>query len=91
MTVWPRAKRVRITSPLARWVKRFLGDGAHAERELFEWWSELIEVPVVAEGALTTALVESLAPVTDFFAIGPEIWGDEDPLARLRALIAPLD
>lgn len=67
-----------------------LGDGAHAERELFEWWSELIEVPVVAEGALTTALVESLAPVTDFFAIGPEIWGAEDPLARLRALIAPL-
>jgi len=67
-----------------------LGDGAHAERELFEWWSELIEVPVVAEGALTPELVESLAPVTDFFAIGAEIWKEEDPLARLRALIAPL-
>ena len=67
-----------------------LGDGAHAERELFEWWSELIEVPVVAEGALTPAWSSSLAPVTDFFAIGPEIWGDDDPLARLRELIAPL-
>ncbi|SUZ30321.1 Thiamine-phosphate synthase [Roseibaca ekhonensis] len=67
-----------------------LGDGAHAERELFEWWSELIEVPVVADGFLTPALVENLAPVTDFFAIGPEIWGTDDPLAQLRALIAPL-
>lgn len=67
-----------------------LGDGAHAERELFEWWSELIEVPVVAEGALTPELVESLSPVTDFFAIGAEIWGDDDPLARLRVLLAPL-
>lgn len=67
-----------------------LGDGAHAERELFEWWSELIEVPVVAEGFLTPELVENLAPVTDFFAIGPEIWGADDPLAQLRALIAPL-
>lgn len=67
-----------------------LGDGAHAERELFEWWSELIEVPVVAEGFLTPALVENLAPVTDFLAIGPEIWGADDPLAQLRKLIAPL-
>ncbi|MCC1480434.1 thiamine phosphate synthase [Roseibaca sp. Y0-43] len=67
-----------------------LGDGARAERELFEWWSAMIELPVVAEGALTTDLVEALAPVTDFFAIGAEIWGDDDPLARLRALIAPL-
>lgn len=67
-----------------------LGDGAHAERELFEWWSELIEVPVVAEGFLTPALVENLAPVTDFLAIGPEIWGADDPLAQLRTLIAPL-
>ena len=67
-----------------------LGDGARAERELFEWWSELIEVPVVAEGALTQALVEQLAPVTDFFAIGPEIWADDDPFASLKTLIAPL-
>ena len=67
-----------------------LGDGTRAEREVFEWWSELIEVPVVAEGALTAALIEEFAPVTDFFAIGPEIWGDDDPLARLKALVAPL-
>jgi Thiamine monophosphate synthase len=67
-----------------------LGTGLRAEAELFGWWSEMIEVPVVAEGALTVALVEALAPVTDFFAVGAEIWGAEDPLAALKALVAPL-
>lgn len=67
-----------------------LGTGLRAERELFAWWTEMIEVPVVAEGALTPALIADLAPVTDFFAIGPEIWGNEDPLAALRSLIAPM-
>jgi thiamine-phosphate pyrophosphorylase len=63
-----------------------LGDGRRAERELFEWWSEMIEIPVVAEGALDEALVRSLAPVADFFTFGPEVWGDDDPVGRLRAL-----
>ncbi|MFW5641176.1 MAG: thiamine phosphate synthase [Roseicyclus sp.] len=67
-----------------------LGEQARAPRELFEWWSEMIELPVVAEGALDADLIESLAPVTDFFAIGPEIWRAEDPLAALLALTACL-
>ncbi|MDR5653651.1 thiamine phosphate synthase [Ruixingdingia sedimenti] len=67
-----------------------LGDGTVAGRDLFEWWSEMIEVPVVAEGALTPALVESLAPVTDFFCIGEEIWREGDALVALRRLLAPL-
>ncbi|MCA0205568.1 MAG: thiamine phosphate synthase [Proteobacteria bacterium] len=67
-----------------------LGTGVRAETELFTWWSEMIEVPVVAEGALTLPLVETLAPITDFFALGAEIWGAEDPLAALRTLMAPL-
>ncbi len=67
-----------------------LGDGRQAERELFEWWSEMIELPVVAEGALDESLVRSLAPVTDFFSFGPEVWADEDPAARLRALEAAI-
>ena len=61
-----------------------LGDGRQAERELFEWWSEMIEVPVIAEGALDENSIQSLAPVTDFFALGSEIWDAEDPVARLR-------
>lgn len=64
-----------------------LGSGARAERDLFAWWSEMIEVPVVAEGALTEAVVHDLAPVTDFFGIGPEIWAADDPAAALAALI----
>ena len=67
-----------------------LGLGTQAPRDLFEWWSEMIEVPVIAEGALTRTLVESFAPVTDFFALGPEIWGAEDPLAALKAVLSPI-
>ena len=67
-----------------------LGDGSQAPFELFEWWSEMIEVPVIAEGALTVALIEQLGPVTDFFGIGEEIWSTEHPIATLRALLAPL-
>ena len=67
-----------------------LGDGSHTDAELFDWWSEMIEVPVVAEGALTADLVARLGPVTDFFAFGDEIWSAADPLAALRHLLAPL-
>ncbi len=67
-----------------------LGLGTQAPRDLFEWWTEMIEVPVIAEGALTSALVESFAPVSDFFAIGPEIWTTEDPLAALKSMLAPI-
>lgn len=67
-----------------------LGSGQSAPQDLFQWWSEMIEVPVVAEGALTRDLVEALGPVTDFFAPGPEIWTSEDPVAALKALLAPI-
>lgn len=61
-----------------------LGDGSHADAELFGWWSEMIELPVVAEGGLDAAQVAALAPVTDFFALGDEIWDQEDPVTALR-------
>ncbi len=67
-----------------------LGDGSRADYDLFAWWSEIIEVPVVAEGALTAELVERFGPVTDFFAVGEEIWSQDDPSAALKALLAPL-
>lgn len=67
-----------------------LGDGSQAEFDLFEWWSEMIEVPVVAEGVLTAELVARFGPVTDFFAIGEEIWNTDIPLASLKTLLAPL-
>ena len=67
-----------------------LGTGARAPLDLFEWWSEMIEVPVVAEGALTADIVAALSPVTDFIAPGDEIWRKDDPLNALKALIAAL-
>ncbi len=67
-----------------------LGDGTQVEFDLFQWWSEVIEMPVIAEGALTVALVEKFGPVTDFFGVGDEVWGADDPIAALRALLAPL-
>jgi thiamine-phosphate pyrophosphorylase len=65
-----------------------LGAGAQAERDLFVWWSEMIELPVVAEGALDEDAVASLAPVSDFLAFGEEIWRDDDPAASLERMIA---
>jgi len=67
-----------------------LGTATPAPRDLFEWWSDMIELPVVAEGGLTAERVADLAPVTDFFAIGEEIWREEDAVAAFAALIAPL-
>lgn len=64
-----------------------LGDGTVAETDLFTWWSQVIEVPVVAEGALNADLIAQLAPITDFFGIGPEIWDTDDPAAALGELI----
>lgn len=67
-----------------------LGDGTLAEQDLFQWWSEMIEVPVVAEGGLTPDLVRSLSPCTDFFGIGDEIWSDEDPVGALKTLLSAM-
>ena len=61
-----------------------LGDGSVAELELFAWWSEMIEVPVVAEGGLGANEVSALAGVVDFLGLGEEIWNAEDPVAQLK-------
>ncbi|MET4102053.1 thiamine-phosphate pyrophosphorylase [Roseovarius sp. MBR-78] len=64
-----------------------LGSGERVEHETFEWWSEMIELPVVAEGALDAATVTALAPVADFLAFGEEIWREDDAEAALARLI----
>jgi thiamine-phosphate pyrophosphorylase len=63
-----------------------LGDGSLAGFELFEWWSEMIEVPVIAEGGLTEELIARFGPVTDFFALGEEIWAAKDAAQSLKRL-----
>ena len=64
-----------------------LGDGNYAGIDIFEWWSEMIELPVVAEGGLDAARIAQLTPYTDFFGIGEEIWQADDPAFRLGQLI----
>ncbi|MFO6463177.1 thiamine phosphate synthase [Jannaschia sp. KMU-145] len=64
-----------------------LGHGERADAELFAWWSQMIELPVVAEGALDDATIATLAPVADFIALGEEIWATDDPAAALARLI----
>jgi len=49
-----------------------------AEFSVFEWWSEMVEIPVVAEGNITEEDVSNLRHVVDFFALGEEIWSQGD-------------
>lgn len=63
-----------------------LGDGQTAPDDLFQWWSDMIELPVVAEGGLNSDHITRLADKVDFFAIGDEIWGTDDPVQTLKHL-----
>ena len=65
-----------------------LGDGSAAPEDLFQWLSEMMEVPVVAETGLDPESIATLARYTDFFGIGEEIWESDDPAAALIALKA---
>ncbi|MGR3698918.1 MAG: thiamine phosphate synthase [Roseovarius sp.] len=67
-----------------------LDAGEQVDPEVFDWWSQMIELPVVAEGALDLALVKQLAPVTDFLAFGDEIWREDDPAQALGRFIAAM-
>jgi thiamine-phosphate pyrophosphorylase len=66
-----------------------LGDGTAAPLDLFAWWAEMIEVPVVAEGGVSPERAAELATVADFIALGDEIWSHPDgETAALGAFVA---
>ena len=67
-----------------------LNDGTVAEADLFQWWSEMIEIPVIAEGNITQAALANIAPWSDFLAFGDEIWQTEEPAKTLSDLLATL-
>ncbi len=68
-----------------------LGDGRLAPLDLFGWWSEMIELPVVAEGGLTPLVATDLAPVSDFICLGDELWSSPDgPEVALDAFAAAI-
>ncbi|MGR3467473.1 MAG: thiamine phosphate synthase [Shimia sp.] len=60
--------------------------GETAPEDMFAWWSDMIELPVVAEGGLSPAHVAALAPHVDWFAFGPEVWQADDPVDTLTTL-----
>lgn len=69
-----------------------LGGGAVAEPELFEWWAEMIETPVVAEGGVTAEIAEALAGAADFIAADTAVWNHPDgSAAGVRAFQSLLD
>lgn len=61
-----------------------LGDGEGATDDLFQWWSEMIEIPCVAEGGVTVEDAERLAPLADFVVPDFAVWEADGPelLAR---------
>lgn len=61
-----------------------LTDDNIAEFETFNWWSEMVEIPVVAEGNINHDLASKLAPVIDFLALGQEIWKNDNPKIELK-------
>ena len=69
-----------------------LGDGKVAGPELFTWWAEMIETPVVAEGGVTEAQIAGLAPHADFVSLDEAIWtaaeGPAEAIRRIAALLA---
>ncbi|MGG7568234.1 thiamine phosphate synthase [Rhodovulum sp. DZ06] len=61
-----------------------LGDGTEASLDLFQWWAEMIETPVVAEGGIEAPEARELAPYADFIIPSVSIWED-DVAAAVRA------
>lgn len=62
-----------------------LGDDRLATPELFEWWAEMIEVPVVAEGGVSPADAARLAPFADFLVPDAGVWSAPGGIAAALA------
>ena len=60
-----------------------LGGEARADYDLFHWWSEVIEIPLVAEGAVGIEEARNLAGLADFIVPDPSVWRADDIAAAL--------
>jgi thiamine-phosphate pyrophosphorylase len=68
-----------------------LGDGIKAGDEVFQWWSEMIETPVLAEGGVSPADAARLAPFTDFVVPDVGVWTAPEGIeAALAAYVEAL-
>ncbi len=66
--------------------------GVRAPLELLEWWSALMELPVVAIGGITAANCAPLVRAgADFLAVVSAVWADPDGAAAgVRAMNAAI-
>lgn len=67
-----------------------LGDETAAGDDLFRWWSEMIEIPSIAEGGIEETEAARLSVHVDFITPARRLWDDPDPVARLSACAAAL-
>ena len=67
------------------------GDGTRAEADLFRWWAEMIEIPVIAEGGVTLAEAAALKGAADFVVPEPGIWREADIAGAVRRYSQALD
>lgn len=68
-----------------------LGEDERAEDDLFAWWSEMIETPVVAEGGVSLDDTRRLANTVDFITPDVRLWEEPDTAIRtLQAYTAAL-
>ena len=68
-------------------VTQNLGNEEVVPTETFSWWSEFVEIPIVAEGALNKNIIKDLWNKTDFITITNEIWNAADIERSLEDLI----
>jgi thiamine-phosphate pyrophosphorylase len=70
----------------------FEGGVGDADLDVLGWWAELMELPVVAEGAASeTACVALARAGADFVAVGDAVWTHPaGPASAVRALHAAL-
>jgi len=60
------------------------------DTSLLTWWAELMELPVVAEGANDVQAAAALARAgADFVALGGDVWAE--PAAHVRDFIAQME
>lgn len=62
-----------------------------ADKALFDWWSEMIELPAVMEGGLTLENLPAFAQWADFATLGRAVWEAPDAAAALAEANAVLD
>ena len=67
-------------------------DAERADVAHFEWWQEMIETPVIAEGGVSAEAAAALSGVADFVCADEVVWDHpEGPAAGVRAILDALN